>query len=237
MSSNEPLIAFPPLEWGTFVERNNRFSATILWRQKELAIHVPTSGRMRELFYVGAPVAWRPFTDGAGGRKTVGQLLLAKTPSGTLVCVDSLMPNRLVWKLWQDRSLPALHAVKALRREVSFGRSRLDFASIEERVLVEVKSVTLVRDSLALFPDSPTTRGTKHVLELVEAAEAGWRSVIIFVAQHQEAEAFAPNSRRDPPFAEAIGAAARAGVQLLALKAVLNEQGIHGITALPVDMG
>ncbi len=234
MTQIAPLIAFPSLEWGTFLERNNRFSATILWRQKKLAVHVPSSGRMSELFCVGAPVAWRPFSDGRT-RKTAGQLLLTKTEHDVLVCVDSLMPNRLVWKLWQNHLMQELEGIARLRREVPFGQSRLDFAALDEGMLIEVKSVTLVRDQLALFPDSPTTRGTKHVLELAEASRAGWESLIVFVIQRQDAASFSPHAEQDPLFAVAVRKAVQAGVTLIALESVMDETGIYGVRPIPVE--
>jgi sugar fermentation stimulation protein A len=108
------------------------------------------------------------------------------------------------------------------------GRSRFDFALRDLRgaeTLVEVKSVTLVEDGVALFPDAPTVRGARHLSELEDYVRAGGRALVLFVVQRGDARAVAPNARTDPRFARALLSAARAGVMLRAVRFSLDGDG------------
>ena len=57
-----------------------------------------------------------------------------------------------------------------IKPEFSYGHSRFDFflANERESCLLEVKSSTLVKDGVAMFPDAVTERGRRHVNELVK---------------------------------------------------------------------
>ncbi len=232
MKPSRHVVRFPPLQWGVFLERTNRFAAVIQVDDEELAVHVPSSGRMGELLRAGASVAWEPAAD-SNGRRTKGKLVLADA-GGTLVCVDAMMPNRLIWSLWQRGDLAELQFYPRLRREFTHGRSRFDFADPSGFLLVETKSVTLVNKGLALFPDSPTTRGTKHLLELAEAARAGWRAMVYFIVQRRDAQVFTANAAKDPPFAEALAQAVASGVEIRVRKSIFDESGIYHLEPVPL---
>ena len=84
------------------------------------------------------------------------------------------------------------------------------------KIFVEVKGVTLEQDSVVLFPDAPTERGVKHVYELIQCHGEGYETYILFVVQMDHASYFTPNRKTHPQFADALGKAKQAGVQLLA---------------------
>ncbi|MDO4357529.1 MAG: DNA/RNA nuclease SfsA [Clostridia bacterium] len=86
-----------------------------------------------------------------------------------------------------------------------------------ERLLIEVKGVTLNVDGEARFPDAPTERGVKHVRELIEARRQGYRACVVFVIQMPDVSAFAPNDATHPAFGDALRDAARAGVEIHAV--------------------
>ena len=79
-----------------------------------------------------------------------------------------------------------------------------------------VKSVTLVVDGVARFPDAPTSRGVRHLLELQEFARAGGRALVFFVIQREDARAVSANPATDPAFARALASARAARVLLRA---------------------
>ena len=85
-----------------------------------------------------------------------------------------------------------------------------------KKEFIEVKGVTLEKNGIALFPDAPTSRGTKHVLELVKAVHEGYTGAILFVVQMKGCRAFIPNREMDPAFADALLHASEQGVQVLA---------------------
>ena len=105
-----------------------------------------------------------------------------------------------------------------MRPEFKFRNSRLDFCLTAEgkRTLVEVKGCTLEEDGVCRFPDAPTDRGRKHLLELAQAAREGESCAVVFVVQMDRARYFTANDRTDPKFADALREAAAAGVQVLA---------------------
>lgn len=199
-----------------FVSRLNRFVAEVEIRGRRELAHVPSSGRMGELLYSGA----RVFVSGRvnPGARLRYRILLAGQ-GNCLVSVDSLLPNRLVDRALKGGALPELSGYDVIRREQAFGNGRFDFylkGGAAGRCFVEVKSVTLVEDGVALFPDAPSERGARHMAELAGACGQGFRAVVLFIIQRNDAVAFRPNSIRDPRFSRELARAAGAGVEVLA---------------------
>ncbi|MFO7636922.1 MAG: DNA/RNA nuclease SfsA, partial [Clostridia bacterium] len=83
------------------------------------------------------------------------------------------------------------------------------------RSYIEVKGVTLEEDGMALFPDAPTLRGTRHVHEMIRAVREGYTGYLIFVVQMKGVRCFSPNERTDPAFTQALRAASRQNVHVL----------------------
>jgi sugar fermentation stimulation protein A len=164
----------------------------------------------------------------AAGRKTSYDVLLADL-NGILVSADARLPNLLVEEALRAGHLPSFEGYQNIRHEVHRGASRLDFVLEGKgpRCLIEVKSVTLVRDGLALFPDAPTERGRRHVEELHQAVLAGERAAIIFVVQREDARAFAPNDEADALFGDALRRAAVAGVEIYAHACLVSRNEIR----------
>jgi sugar fermentation stimulation protein A len=108
------------------------------------------------------------------------------------------------------------------------GRNRADFllARGHRGCLVEVKSVTLVRAGVALFPDAPTARGRAHLHHLIAARRRGMSAKVLFVVQRSDAAAFAPNLRTDPAFAWLLRRAVRAGVEVRAFTCRVTPHGV-----------
>ena len=108
--------------------------------------------------------------------------------------------------------------VTAVRREVRWGDSRLDFCveTAHGRHLVEVKGVTLEEDGAARFPDAPTERGVRHIRELQKAVRSGLDATLFFVVQMKDVRSVAPNDDTHPAFGEALREAAAAGVHVCA---------------------
>lgn len=205
---------------GRFIKRLNRFVGLVnIDEYGPIPVHVPSSGRMSELLVHNAPVIVQPFEQN-GKHKTQGRLVrvLYQGNSGSWVSVDSHLPNRLFSKVVKEQHVPEFREYQQLRPEVTFGESRLDFLGIGEdrQAFIEVKSVTLVEDGVALFPDAPTARGTRHIKALVEALEMGYDAFLVFVVQRGDADSFSPHGQRDPVFAQSVREAVDAGVVVLA---------------------
>lgn len=203
---------------------------------REIGAHLPNSGRLGELLLPGRRVLLveRP----GSGRKTGYELSLVEV-DGQWVSVDARLPNALVRDALRAGRLTPLVGYSTVRREVSFGRSRFDFlleAPGRPPCLLEVKSVTLLVEGLACFPDAVTARGRRHVEELTGAVAAGYRAAVVFVVQRGDAQGFRPHDESDPAFGRALRAAARQGVELYAYGCHV-EPGRIGIEgALPVTL-
>ncbi len=193
-----------------FLDRPNRFIANVLLAGQEVVCHVKNTGRCRELLVPGAAV----WLEGSGNpnRKTAWDLV-AVEKAGKLINMDAQAPNR-VFGEWAAQQAGVL----AVRPEVTFGKSRLDFALETEKGLhlVEVKGVTLEEDGHTRFPDAPTERGVKHLQELMGAVEQGHAATAFFVIQMEEAVDFAPNDATHPAFGQALRQAAERGVEIAA---------------------
>lgn len=206
------------LRQGRFVKRINRFVCLVDFGVgRPVLVHVPSSGRMEELLVPGARVIVEPFPED-GKHKTRGRLTRVSHRGKHWVSIDSHLPNRLMEKAIGQGVLPEFADLEDLRREVAFGGSRLDFSFRRHGKLgfMEVKSVTLVEGGIALFPDAPTLRGTRHVKELADAAQEDYQAYLIFVIQRADARLFSPNWTRDPDFAQAVSEAMDIGTTVLA---------------------
>jgi sugar fermentation stimulation protein A len=181
--------------------------------------HLADPGRLRELLVPGRRV-WLRHASRAPRRRTQWSAVLVESPDGTgLVSVDTLLPNRLVHAALLAGALEELAGWELERREAVLGGSRIDFVLRRRdgrRLALEVKSVTLVENDVALFPDAVTARGTRHVRELAQlAAGAGWDAAVMFVVQRADAARVLAAGSIDPAFAGALADARAAGVRVL----------------------
>ena len=207
---------------GKFIKRLNRFEAIVDIEGVESLVHVPNTGRCRELFIEGAVVLLEK-RDGKH-RKTAYELVMVYR-GDKLVSIDSQLPNKLAEEAVRNNIISELMDYDYIKREVVFGDSRFDLYMEKsgEKTFVEVKGVTLEVDGVAMFPDAPTERGTKHIYELIKAKQQGFRACLLFVIQLDFASYFVPNSIMDPKFAEALIAARNAGVEILAYSCKVEE--------------
>ena len=220
---------------GRFKARLNRFLALVDVDGREAGVHVANSGRMRELLVPGYRVLLKP--QPGPHRKTGFDLALVDLGS-TLASADARLPNVLVDEALGQARLPQFAEYPDVRREVTFGESRLDFMleSPSGRCYLETKSVTLVVDGVGLFPDAPTVRGTKHMHSLAKAVEAGHRAAVIFVVQRDDCEAFAPHDEADPVFGAALRESVAAGVEAYAYSCRVTEEAITLFRRLPMRL-
>ena len=216
-----------------FVCRVNRFLALVSLYGKETGVHVANSGRLRELFVPGAEVWLKPAA--APGRKTAYDLALVLA-DGELVSADARLPNSLVAEAVASGSLDWLDGMVKVTREATFGESRFDLLLENEsgRRYIEVKSCTLVENGVGLFPDSPTTRGAKHLKTLAETVAVGHRASVIFVVQRPDAYAFATNDDADPGFTATFQEAVGHGVHAYAYNCRISPQEVVLDRQLPI---
>lgn len=229
-------IRFPrTLVAGRFLRRLNRFAALVEVAGRRERVHVRNSGRLHELFTPGRSVLLEPAA--TPGRRTRFTLALVRLPGGW-VSADAHLPNALVEEGLRRKAMPGFRGYGILRREPAIGRNRADFllARGRQQCLLEVKSVTLVKEGVALFPDAPTVRGRVHLEHLMAARRRGQQAAILFVIQRSGAQAFAPNWDADPAFGATLRRAARAGVRVGAMTCRVSPKGVRLAAPVPVRL-
>ena len=230
-----------PLTQARFQSRPNRFLLKVLLEDtgSQVDAHMADPGRLRELLLPGKRLWLRPASNPK--RKTRWSAVLVESPDGSgLISLDSTLPNRLASQALRRRSISELSDWGLVRAEVKMGRSRFDFLLARgetEQLVLEVKSVTLVEDGIAFFPDAVTERGARHVRELTEiAGQPGWEAAVLFVLQRPDAREIRAAKRIDPKFSEALMKAEEAGVKVFGRRCsvFLDRVELHG--AVPVSV-
>jgi sugar fermentation stimulation protein A len=190
------------------------------------SVHVRNTGRCKEILIPGTGVLLEKASNNSK-RKTRFSLISAYKGS-QLINIDSQIPNALVFPALDNNDLNLIEEIKYLKREVRYKYSRFDlfYQSNRKKGFVEVKGVTLEEDRVALFPDAPTTRGTRHILELIDASKKGYENYIIFVIQMKGVGYFKPNDKMDPDFSEALRAADKNGVHIRAYDCLVSNDAI-----------
>jgi sugar fermentation stimulation protein A len=221
---------------GRFLQRDNRFRVTVEIAGHPVSAHLPNSGRLTELLTPGRPCWLEPFD--SPHRKTDFDLKLMQY-AGVFVSVDARLPNALFAEALKSERLQPFRPYEQFEREVSLGESRLDFrltASKGHCCWVEVKSVTLVEDGVARFPDAPTARGARHLRELTQVVNDGADAAVVFVVQRSDAVHFSPHDQADPTFGAALREAASADVKMYAWACDVSREAIAIARQLPIDL-
>jgi len=218
---------------GRFFRRLNRFAAEVLLDGRRVLAHLPNSGRLRELLISGQPILLQ--RKKTKGRRTAYDLLHVRS-GGRWVCLDARLPPLLIQEALKAGRIPEFAGFSTSKREVAVQEGRIDLllAGPQGVCYVETKAVTLVVEGTALFPDAPTSRGTRHLLALQQAYEEGFRAAVIFVVQRADALRFAPNWQNDLRFAQTLERVARGGVSIFAYRCRVGPRRIEIAQSLPV---
>ena len=197
---------------GKFHSRPNRFIAKV-WIDGILeTVHVKNTGRCKELLLPDAEVVLEVCDNPT--RKTKYDLIAVYKNNIGWINIDSQAPNKVVkeWLMKQHYTY--------IKPEYTYGNSRVDFYMEKEsdKYLMEVKGCTLEIDGIGYFPDAPTTRGVKHLLELSTAAKEGYHCIAAFVIQMEGIQEVRPNITTHKEFADALTIAKEAGVEVLFLQ-------------------
>lgn len=196
---------------GIFIDRPNRFIAHVDIEGVVNTVHVKNTGRCKELLIPKTPV--RLEVSDNPNRKTLYDLVAVYKKNFGWINMDSQAPNKVV-KEWLETK-----DYDYIKPEYKYGDSRIDFYMRKENqeYLMEVKGCTLEIDGIGYFPDAPTTRGIKHLRELIKAKRAGYECAIAFVIQMEGINEVRPNIDTHPEFGVALQEAKEAGVKILYL--------------------
>lgn len=213
-------MRYENIEKAVFLERPNRFIARCVVDGEVENVHVKNTGRCRELLIPGTEVFLQKSSN--PNRKTRFDLISVKK-DGEIINMDSYAPNIAAGEFIRNGGI--IKNPETVKAEAAFGSSRLDFY-VEgggRKMFVEVKGVTLKIDGCAVFPDAPTSRGAKHMNELIKAVQSGYEAAVLFVIQMKGCRCFRPNYETDPAFCTALKEAETHGVKIMAVDCLTDE--------------
>lgn len=223
-----------PLIEGKLVRRYKRFFADVeLEDGTVVTAHTPNTGSMKQCAIPGYEVLISPSDNPKRKLKYTLELIRV---NDHWVDTHTQRTNRIVEEGLKQNWINGLCDYQ-VTPEHKFGDSRIDFLleKADEKVLVEVKNVTLCDDgNVACFPDAVTTRGQKHLRELAEAVKQDYRAVIFFLVQRGEATAFTPADAIDPEYGRLLRQVASEGVEVMACRTVVTEDDNRVGEALPI---
>jgi len=232
------MIFDPPLVSGTLVQRYKRFLFdAVLDDGSAITGSCPNTGSMRGLTTPGSRI-WMSTSD-SPTRKHRHRLELVEA-DGTVVGINTGLPNRLAEEAIHAGLVADLASYPVTEREKKYGRnSRIDIllsGNSRPPAYVEVKNVHFRRSpGLAEFPDTVTERGAKHLEELGDMAEAGFRAVMLYLVQREDCDLLRICGDLDPFYAAGFRRALSRGVEAYAVKCAVTARQIQPMASIAMD--
>ena len=212
---------------GKLIKRYKRFFVDVKLKNEIVTAHCPNTGSMKGLLNEGNEVYLLKNSNPKRKLKYGLEIIRAKK---NLVGVNTHMANKIVSHGLSNNLIKELENNDSIKPEVFFNKeTRFDFliAKNNQKSFVEVKNVTLFRDEkTAEFPDAITTRGSKHLITLIDAIKKGYKAYLIFLVQIQNMEKFKIAKDIDSEYYRNYLAAKKAGVNFLAYRCKINSKEI-----------
>lgn len=225
---------YPPLISGILIRRYKRFFADIeLVSGETIVAHCPNTGPMIGVSTPGSPVLVSTNNNPKRKLSYTWEAIQVNDTQTTWVGINTNLPNRIVKLALEQNLLPELAGhYTQIRPEFPYGKdkkSRVDFLLTGETfqvpIYVEVKNTTLAIDGVALFPDTVTTRGQRHLLELTALIPEA-KPVMLYFINRSDCSSFAPADRYDPLYGKLFREAIAAGVKVLPYRFEVTPQGV-----------
>ena len=212
---------------GTFIKRYKRFFVDIEYKNKIITAHCPNSGSMMGLLNKGNDV-W--FSKSDNPKRKLKFTLEIVNVDKKLIGINTQLTNKIVLEALNKKKIKKLIKFNSINPEVKFSDStRFDFliSNDKEKCFLEVKNVTLVRrGKIAEFPDAITSRGTKHLKELINAKKKGFESCILYLIQREDCRSFKIAEDIDQEYKITFDEALKNGVRMLCYDCKLSNEEI-----------
>tara|TARA_B100000945_G_scaffold228012_1_gene184601 strand:- start:850 stop:1548 length:699 start_codon:yes stop_codon:yes gene_type:complete len=215
---------------GVLIKRYKRFFVDIKLKNKVVTAHCPNPGSMINLLKSGNPV-WITKTDNKN-RKLQYTLQIIEI-NNIKYCINTHITNKVVQESLQDKLINELKEYTLIRPEKKFGKNtRFDFLLYnnkkDKKAFLEVKSVSLSRkEGHAEFPDAVTTRGKKHLENLMLANNQGYESYLMFLIQIEDCKTFGIASDIDPEYSSVFKEALKKNVKVICYDCKFLNKGIE----------
>ena len=211
---------------GLFVKRYKRFFVDVIIDKKIVTAHCPNTGSMQGLLIKNNKVWLTKSNDPKRKLKYTLQIIEC---NGSKVGVNTHLANKIVLDALKNNKIKNFKAME-IKTEVKFGdNTRFDFLITESnsKKFIEVKNVTLSRtDKLAEFPDAVTSRGAKHIDELIKAKIKGYDVYLMFVIQRDDCDQFSIARDIDPRYADLLSDAVKKKLNILCYDCKFSPKGI-----------
>jgi sugar fermentation stimulation protein A len=223
------VYTYPQLYAGILVKRYKRFFADIQLDTGELiTAHCPNTGPMTGVCEIGAPVQVS-FHDNP--KRKLAYTWEMIHIDDVWVGINTALPNKLIKIALEQHLFPELGAYETIRSEVVYGqdrRSRIDFllADGARSIYLEVKNTTWSIDDVAVFPDTETTRGQKHLRELIDLMPASG-AVMLYLINRGDKTKFAPGDTTDPVYGQLLRTAVAKGLEVLPCRFNVTPEGVE----------
>jgi sugar fermentation stimulation protein A len=231
-------MIFPePLQSGILIKRYKRFLTDIrLQNDDQITIFCPNTG---SLMGCNTPDSKVWFSKAENTERKYPHTWEIIEIDGHRIGINTHIANHLVEEAIVNGTINELAGYPHLKKEVKYGKnSRIDILLSDEnqtnKCYVEVKNVTLGKENIGYFPDAVTTRGTKHLQELMQMKQDGHRAVLVFCVQHTGVNQVKAAEFIDPTYSQTLQEAHKGGVEVLAYQAHISESEIKLHTSLPV---
>ncbi|MDQ2096456.1 MAG: DNA/RNA nuclease SfsA [Tychonema bourrellyi B0820] len=237
------IYKYPPLLPGILVKRYKRFFADIELASGEIiTAHCPNTGPMTGVYLPGNPVLVSPSDNPKRKLAYTWELIQVCDTVPTWVGVNTGLPNRAIKLALESRLFPELGNYSVIQPEVVYGKdkkSRVDFwlTGDTKPIFLEVKNTTWAIEQLALFPDTVTERGQKHLRELIDVVRQGSRAVMLYFINRGDCTSFAPGDSADRTYGELFRQAIDVGVEILPCRFDVTPEGISYLGLAKLDLG
>ena len=214
---------------GVLIKRYKRFFADIKLGNKVVTAHCPNPGSMFKLLEKGNRV-W--ITESNNQNRKLKYTLQIIEVDNTKFCINTHITNKIVHESLEEKLVENLNSYNFIRPEKKFGsNTRFDFllndTKNDKKAFLEVKSVTLSRrKGHAEFPDSVTSRGKKHLENLMLANKQGYESYLMFLIQIENCKSFGIASDIDPEYSKIFKDALKKNIKVLCYDCKFSNKGI-----------
>jgi sugar fermentation stimulation protein A len=212
---------------GKLINRYKRFFADIKLNKEVVTAHCPNTGSMKGLLDEGNQVFISKNDDPKRKLKYTLEIIKVKKK---LVGVNTHFANKIAYHGLSNNLIKELRNNETIKSEVFFNKeTRFDFLikKNNQKTFVEVKNVTLFRNKkIAEFPDTITSRGTKHLKTLIDATKKGYKAYILFLIQVEGIKNFKIAKDIDKEYYNNYLLAKKAGVKFLAYSCKINSKEI-----------
>ncbi|MBD2774094.1 DNA/RNA nuclease SfsA [Iningainema tapete] len=234
------LYHYPPLYPGILLKRYKRFFADIELTNGEIVTaHCPNTGPMKGVCSIGSAVQISKSNNPNRKLPYTWEMIQVNDTEPTWVGINTALSNQIIKLALEKRLFPELGEYNQIRSEVTYGqdkKSRVDFflSHLESlsNIYVEVKNTTWAAGKLALFPDTETTRGQKHLRELMALLPQS-RAVMLYLINRGDCTEFAPGDSADPVYGTLLRSAIAQGLEVLPCRFDVTPVGVRYLGLAP----